>query len=201
MQLILISNTPEPTFHLLLVANAGACVPESIMFSLLLSWHAWLEFLHQLLVLLVLLLTSMFHRCGQPYLQDDETYAIRDATNAAIRDTMHIINLSLGINTWVPEPADAEGIQKAAAAGILMAAAAGNEGEEAGLQSVIHPSWDPNVFSVAMLANTVTAGAAMLLSESVVVDGKATNRIGESTAQVVILILLMQDFIEQITMQ
>jgi subtilisin family serine protease len=113
------------------------------------------------------------------YLQDDETNALRDAADVAIRDKMHIINLSLGINTWIPEEADVEGIRKAAAAGILMAAAAGNEGEEAGLQSVIHPSWDPNVFSVAMLANTVTAGAAVVLSGSVLVNGNSTDRIGE----------------------
>lgn len=108
---------------------------------------------------------------------EDETNSLRDAVDVAVRDKMHIINLSLGTNTWVPVEADAQGIQKAAAAGILMAAAAGNEGQEAGLQSVIHPSWDPNVFSVAMLANTVTAGAAVVLSDSVTFNGSSTNRL------------------------
>jgi subtilisin family serine protease len=94
---------------------------------------------------------------------------------------MDILNLSYAQYSLNPSTEDTAALAAATIAGVIAAAAAGNDGVQAGLFATSYPGYDPDVMSVAMLGNTVTMGAFLNLSSSIPtgMNGMKTSQLGK----------------------
>ncbi|KAK9765347.1 hypothetical protein K7432_006387 [Basidiobolus ranarum] len=90
--------------------------------------------------------------------------AIIQAVEMAIRDKMDIINLSLGFNSPFPDGLEARILDHATSMGILVIAAAGNEGID-GQWTIGSPSTGSSVISVASFESPSYPGKKIILDQ------------------------------------
>jgi minor extracellular serine protease Vpr len=109
---------------------------------------------------------SMVDSWGGPAEED-----IARAVDLAVADGMKVINLSLGMGT--PTGSLAKSIQAANKAGVLVIAAAGNEGP--GPNTVSYPAILPNVIAVAATSSGVRYSAAASIGQLTVAAEEGTH--------------------------
>jgi hypothetical protein len=106
------------------------------------------------------------------------------ALHKTIRENCDVNNLSLGSFHVVPNPAYREGMEEAAAADILTAAAAGNDEGATTLGprlfGTASPASYPKVFAVAHLNNTANPGSLVEVSEPISTSSGPRNTLGEA---------------------
>uniref|UniRef100_A0A383WEE7 Peptidase S8/S53 domain-containing protein n=1 Tax=Tetradesmus obliquus TaxID=3088 RepID=A0A383WEE7_TETOB len=94
------------------------------------------------------------------------------ALERAVKDRMSVINLSMG-TSWTA-PLGLTFTTRLARQGVLVAAAAGNSGDD-GLWTYGSPASEPDSFAVGSTDNTFSLGAALVLDTEIRVRGQATN--------------------------
>ncbi|KAF8065463.1 RIN2 [Scenedesmus sp. PABB004] len=94
------------------------------------------------------------------------------ALEAAVRDRMQIINLSMGTN--FAAPLGVEFTTRLARQGVIVVAAAGNSGAD-GLWSYGAPASEADAVSVGSTDNSLSFGAALTIDSTIRVRGEATS--------------------------